>query len=103
MSNFLKFVLTAVPVLSIGILYSVWDYDSPVRFSAKGRVVEIEWESRNHLEPRIEIRLESGKLKRFSSSRIILDTSSIEVGDSFEKVNDSKICLINSEEFACVN
>ncbi|MBE0388663.1 hypothetical protein PLUTE_a5240 [Pseudoalteromonas luteoviolacea DSM 6061] len=63
----------------------------------------IEWKSRNHGIPRIEIKLKNGKLKRFTSSRIILNSASVKVGDSFEKLKGSKYCLINREEIQCVN
>jgi hypothetical protein len=103
MPRSLKFILLAIPILGLGVLHSIWRYNNPVRFSAKGSVALIEWESRNHGEPRIEIKLKNGKLKRFSSSRIVLNASSIKLGDSFEKVTDSKKCLINKEELECVN
>ncbi|KZZ50430.1 hypothetical protein A3759_17025 [Thalassolituus sp. HI0120] len=103
MPKFFKFVLLAIPILGLGLLNSIWDRNSPVRLSAKGSVALIEWESRNHGVPRIEIKLKNGKLKRFSSSRIILNPSLIKLGDSFEKVTDSKVCLINNKEVECVN
>ncbi|OCQ23765.1 hypothetical protein A7985_07445 [Pseudoalteromonas luteoviolacea] len=103
MPKFAKFILLAIPTLGLGVLHSIWDRDSSVRFSAKGSVALIEWESRNHGIPRIEIKLKNGELKRFSSSRIILTSSSVKVGDSFEKLKGSNYCLINSEEILCVN
>lgn len=103
MSNFTRFVLLAIPVISLGIWSSIRDHNSPVRFSAKGTVELIEWESKNHGVPRLEIKLRNGKLKRFSSHRIILDSSLIKVGDSFEKYSESKHCLINDVEIQCVN
>jgi len=103
MPKFFKFILLAIPVLGFGVLNSIWDRNSPVRFSAKGIVTLIEWESRNHGVPRIEIKLKNGKLKRFSSYRIALNSSSVKLGDSFEKVTDSKVCLINNKEIECVN
>ena len=102
MSKFLKFVLLAIPVLGVGIFNSYVDYNAPLKFAVSGKVETIEWQSRNHGMPRIEIRIKNGVIKRFSSTRIVLKPEDIGVGDLFVKATNSKFCQINNKEVKCI-
>ena len=102
MSKFIKFVLLAIPIFCLGIVSSYISHSAPVQFAVSGKVELIEWQSKNHGIPRIEIRLKNGELKRFSSARIILKPEDLQVGDSFEKASNSMFCQINNKEVKCL-
>ncbi|UZE97303.1 hypothetical protein [Alkalimarinus alittae] len=67
MPNIIKFILLAIPVLSIGIFMSYRDFDEVERIAFDGRVSFIEWESRNHDIPLIEVSRNNGTKVKFSS------------------------------------
>ena len=103
MPKFVKFIALAIPVFGLGAYSSYRDYEEPMRFSAQGIASQIEWQSKNHGIPRIEIKLANGVTKRFSSTRIVLSPSLIAVGDNFAKHKNSKFCQINGKEVQCID
>ena len=102
MPNFVKFIALAIPVLGIGVFMSIRDHGEPERISFSGRVSFIEWESRNHGIPLIEISRSNGTKLKFSSSRITLDSTQLKVGDLIAKVSGSKVCEINEKSVPCI-
>lgn len=80
----------------------VRSYDEPLRMAFSGRVSFIEWESRNHLMPLIEITRESGDKVKFHNTRIVLDGGHLKVGDVIEKESGSKMCTINGNPIRCI-
>lgn len=102
MPNFLKFILLAIPVLGIGVFMSIRDYGEVERMAFSGWVSFIEWESRNHGMPLIEISRSNGTKVKFSSTRIILNATDLKVGDSIAKVSGSNTCEINEKPVLCI-
>ena len=103
MRKFFLFVCVFVGiVLPIGIFSSYLDYRSAEDFAADGIVTYIEWRSRNHKIPLIEIKQANGILKRFHHSRIILSEHNLNVGDSFTKKSGSSMCTIRGELVKCI-
>jgi hypothetical protein len=102
MSNFLKFLLLTIPVFAIGIFSSIKNDESIADLRLKGVVVYIDWESKNHGMPLIEIQSITGKVKKFHHYRINLSKSELKVGDDFEKLKGSRFCLINNKEIECI-
>lgn len=102
MPNFLKFIALAIPVLGIGVLMSMRDYDEAERMGFSGEVSFIEWKSKNHGMPLIEIIRSNGTKIKFHHSRIIIDSTQLKVGDSIIKVSDSKMCKINESAVPCI-
>ena len=101
MPNFIKFIFIAIPT-HIGVLMSIRDYGEVERVAFSGWVTFIEWESRNHGMPLIEISRKNGTKVKFSSTRIILDSTQLKVGDSISKVRDSYSCTINEQLVPCI-
>lgn len=91
-----------MPVLGIGVFMSTRDHDEVERQEFSGRVSFIEWESRNHGMPLIEVSRSNGTKIRFHHYRIILDTSQLKVGDLIAKASGSKICEINRKSVPCI-
>ena len=102
MPNFFKFIALAIPVLCIGIYMSVRDHGAVERQAFSGRVSFIEWESRNHGMPLIEVSRSNGAKVKFHHHRIILDSSQLKVGDFIAKTSGSKVCEINKESVPCI-
>lgn len=102
MPNFLKFILLAILVLGIGVFMSMRDHDEAERLAFKGQVTFIEWKSRNHEMPLIEIARSNGTTFRFHHYRIILDSTQLKVGDTITKVGGSKMCEINEKSVPCI-
>jgi hypothetical protein len=102
MSNFFKFILLAIPVFAIGIYSSIKGDESIVDSQFKGVVFQIDWESKNHGMPLIQIRAITGKVKKFHHYRINLSRTDLKVGDNFEKLKGSRFCLINNIEVECI-
>ena len=102
MPNFLKFIALAIPVLGIGVFMSIRDHGEAEKLAFSGWVSFIEWESRNHEMPLIEISRSNGTKVKFSHYRIILDSTQLKVGDSIAKVSGSKICEINEKSVPCI-
>ena len=100
--NFLKFLLLAIPVLSIGIMMSIQDRNSIEDDHFSGIVRSIEWKSRNHEMPLIFIRNDKGRDFKFHHYRIALKPDQLKVGDHIAKEKGSLMCLINDKEFKCV-
>ena len=71
-------------------------------FEASGKVINIDWNSRDHGVTIITIK-DSDKLKLFKSNRIILNSNNISIGDDFVKVADSRECRINNKLIRCIN
>jgi hypothetical protein len=94
--------MLAIPVFAIGIYSSIKSDESIVDLQFKGVVVYIDWESKNHGMPLIEIRAITGKVKKFHHYRINLSKSELKVGDDFEKLKGSRFCLINNKEVECI-
>ncbi len=102
MPSFLKFLALAIPVLGVGVFMSIRDHDEVERMAFSGRVSFIEWESHNHNMPLIEISRKNGTKIKFSSSRIILDSNQLKVGDLITKVSGSTTCDINEKSVPCI-
>jgi hypothetical protein len=103
MSKFSKFMILAIPVLSIGVYFGYRDHMKPVNFSAEGVVSKISWKTENHGMPLIEITDTKNDTKRFTSNRIMLMPNHIGIGDSFQKNSGAKFCQINEVKLQCVN
>jgi hypothetical protein len=102
MPRIFKFIALAIPVLSFGVFTSYRDYVEPERAAFEGRVSYIEWQSKNHRMPLIGLKRSNGTKVKFSSNRIILDSSQLEVGDLLSKESGSKICKINGKALLCI-
>ena len=102
MSNFLKFIALAIPVLCVGVFMSVRDHDEAEQQAFSGLVSFIEWKSSNHGMPLIEISRSNGTKIKFHHYHIILDSSQLKVGDSISKVSGSKSCDINQNPVPCI-
>ena len=100
--DFLKFIALAIPFLGLGLFASMRNDESAERQGFSGFVTYIEWKSRNHGMPLIEISRANGTKTKFHHHRIILDSSQLNLGDSFSKEGDSKICKINNEPIQCL-
>ena len=100
--DFLKFAALAIPVFGIGVFESIRNDKSAERQGFSGFVTYIEWKSRNHGMPLIEISRANGTKTKFHHHLIILDSSQLNVGDSFSKEGGSKICKINNEPVQCL-
>ena len=94
--------LVFVVFLLFGIAVSVWSAIAPVRMAVEGIVWSVEWESRNHGIPLIEIKLKNGVVRQFTSHKISLSQGSIEKGDSFRKLSGSKNCFVTEIEVNCL-
>ena len=81
---------------------SIRDYVEPERMAFDGLVSSIDWESRNHGMPLIQVTHSNGTKVKFSSTRIILNSSNLKVGDSLAKVSGSKSCSINGDLVPCI-
>ena len=102
MPNFLKFIALAIPVLGVGVFMSIRDHSEVERMAFSGRVSFIEWESRNHNMPLIEISRSNGTKVKFSSTRIILNSTQLKVGDLIAKASGSTVCDINEKSVPCI-
>lgn len=102
MPNFLKFIALAIPVFGIGIFMSYRDYGEAERMAFQGHVSYIDWQSSNHGMPLIEVSRSNGTKAKFSSTRIILDSTQLKVGDSLAKIGGSKSCTINEKSVPCI-
>lgn len=102
MSKFIKFTVLAIPVLGIGVFMSIQDHDEAEQLAFSGRVSFIEWESRNHGMPLIEVSRSNGTKVKFSHYRIILDSTQLKLGDSITKASGSKVCEINKKAVPCI-
>lgn len=102
MPNFIKFIVLAIPFLSIGVFISVRDHGEPEHMAFEGLVSFIDWESRNHGMPLIEVTRKNGTKVKFSSTRIILNSSNLKVGDTLAKVSGSLSCTINGNLVQCI-
>ena len=103
MPSIVKFLLLAIPVLGVGMFFGYQDHLNPERFVVEGKVISINWQSRNHGMPVIEIKPKVGATKIFSSNRITLRPELLAIGDSFSKSKNSKFCNINGVGVQCVN
>jgi len=102
MPKFVKFIALAIPVLGVGVFMSIRDHGSAERQGFSGHVSYIEWETRNHGMPLIEITRGNGTKVKFHHHRIILDSSQLKVGDLIAKVSGSKECEINKKLVPCI-
>ena len=102
MTKFLKFLLIATPVIAIGIYSSIHDRYSVIDERFDGIVYHIDWKSKNHGMPLIEIKSRIGKVKKFHHFFISLTSDDIKVGDKFRKVSGSTNCFINDIEMECL-
>jgi hypothetical protein len=103
MKKAIIFIALAIPILGFGVAMSYLDHKKPLTQSFNGLVTYIEWRSKNHGMPLIEIKQENGTVKRFHTPRIILKDSQLKVGDRLVKESGSKYCQINSEKVLCLN
>ena len=102
MSKFMKSIALAIPVLGVGIFMSVRDHSAVERLGFSGRVTFIEWKSRNHGMPLIEIGRDNATKTKFHDRRIILSSSQLKVGDLIIKEGGSKVCEINKKPVPCI-
>ena len=72
------------------------------RFEAKGKVVEAEWNTRNHRMHLFKIRENAG-IALFHFPNIILEEGQIKIGDSFVKEKNSNFCKVNGIKIKCVS
>ncbi|WP_293752497.1 hypothetical protein [uncultured Paraglaciecola sp.] len=103
MSKFSKFMILAIPVLSFGIYMGYRSHMKPVEFSAEGVVSKINWKTKNHEMPLIEINDNNCRTKKFTSNRIVLSPDKLRVGDLFKKISGTQFCHINEVKLQCVN
>ena len=102
MPNILKFFLLIVLLSPLVFYFFKRNYELIETFEVNGKVVKINWKSRNHGMPIISIK-QDDQIKHFKSNRITLDVGDVAVGDSFIKLADSKECKINNELIRCIN
>ena len=102
MPKFVKFIALAIPVLGIGMFISYRDYGEPERIAFEGHVSFIDWKSKNHGMPLIEVSRSNGTKIKFSSTRITLDSSQLKIGDLLKKTSGSKSCEINEKSVICI-
>lgn len=102
MPKFLKFIALAIPVLGFGVFMSMRDHDAAERLAFSGEVSFIEWKSRNHGMPLIEVVRSNGTKVKFHHHRIILDSTQLKVGDEIAKTAGSKLCEINEKSVLCI-
>lgn len=102
MIKFFKFLLLAVPFLAFAVFVGVREHGAVERKAFSGRVTFIEWKSRNHGMPLIEIVHSNGIEFRFHHHRIALDATQLKVGDTISKVEGSKMCDINQTPILCI-
>lgn len=93
----------AIPILGFGVFESYLGHKEPESQSFDGWVSFVDWKSKNHGMPLIEIKRENGTVKRFHHSRIVLSSEQLNVGDRFIKESGSKYCDINGKAILCVN
>jgi hypothetical protein len=103
MKKAIIFIALVIPILGFGVAMSYLDHKKPLTQSFNGLATYIEWKSKNHGMPLIEIKQENGTAKRFHNPRIILKDSQLKVGDRLVKESGSKYCQINSEKVLCLN
>jgi hypothetical protein len=101
--NLAKFLLLAIPFLCLAIPVGYWAHKAPERQEFDGVVTSIEWETRNHGMPLIEVSVSKRDKVKFNSNRITLDSLQLKVGDSISKTSDSIYCLINGIKVQCLN
>ncbi|MGY8870418.1 MAG: hypothetical protein ACKVJE_08270 [Pseudomonadales bacterium] len=81
---------------------SIKDHNEAERQGFSGWVSFIEWKSRNHGMPLIEVSRSNGTKIKFHHHRIILDSTQLKVGDLIAKVSGSKVCEINKSSVSCI-
>jgi hypothetical protein len=102
MPEFRKFLIIAIPFLSLAALVSYCTRESALDFYAEGTVVTAKWNTKNHQMSLFEIKTHTGKVKRLLQTNVVLKREQIKVGDMFKKVKGSPTCLINQVETLCV-
>lgn len=100
--NFLKFMLLVICFLPFVFFIAKKNHKEIEFFEASGKVVDIDWSSRDHGMPVITIK-DGHQLRQFKSNRITLNSNDISVGDDFVKVADSRECRINNKLIRCIN
>jgi len=103
MNRFFKFLSVVIPFSVIGLSASYWAHKSPERLQFDGVVTAIDWKTRNHGMPLIEISASNKTKVKFNSNRIILDSSQLKIGDSISKTSDSIYCQVNGAKVQCLN
>ncbi len=95
-----KFVILFVVFigLPLAIFSIVMKNNEAKNFYADGFVVNVEWETRNHGAPLIEIQQINGEIKSINSTAVVLSEWQIKVGDSFRKDAGSLHCEINGRQ-----
>jgi hypothetical protein len=102
MSEFRKFLIIAIPFLSLAALVSYCTRETALDFHAEGVVVTAKWNTRNHQLSLFEIKTHTGKVKKLHQANVVLKPEQIKVGDIFKKDKGSPSCLINQVETLCV-
>ena len=103
MNRLFKFLAVAIPCLAIALSTGYWSHKAPERLEFEGVVQSIEWETRNHGMPLIEVSAPKKPVVKFNSNRITLNSSQLKVGDTFSKTSNSIYCLINGVKVQCLN
>lgn len=97
------FSLIAVLLVTLIAIFAIKsDATKLKRMSVEGHVWHIDWESKNHKLPLIEIKQKNGVVKKFSGTGVVLTSDTVEEGDHFRKLSGSKNCFINEIEVECL-
>ena len=103
MSIFLKIALMAVVLAPLAILDFQCSRSSIQDLGFEGVVLDIDWKSKNHGLPLIEILdLKRNKKIVFSNYLITLKNGDLSVGDRIIKKKGSKECFINDVAIICI-
>ncbi len=100
--NIFKFIFLVVALIPLIFFVAKRNHEAIEAFEAKGEVVKIEWNSRDHGMPIISI-MQRNRIKLFKGNRITIDSDDLVVGDHFVKLAGSKECKINDELIRCIN
>lgn len=104
----IKRTLFVVAFLTVGIgfvLPAVHEsrYLKAENISLDGVVTHIEWKTKNHAQPLIELKATDGSLHSLDDGELNFKEGQLNVGDAIIKKSGSRYCYINKMEFECIN
>lgn len=102
MPKILKFLFLFIAIAPIALFLMYQNYNDALDFRVDGKVVSIEWKSKNHQMP-LFIILESNTTRTFQSHRIMLTPEQIMVGDYIKKEAGSHYCFVNGNKILCID
>lgn len=103
MIRFLKLVMLPIVLLPVAIFFAKRDVDSALNLGFDGEVIAINWKSRNHGLPLIEVRdFSNSKVIVFSHYKITLREGDLNIGDKISKVKGEKQCHVNGIPLKCI-